>query len=63
MAKRGYKIELFTGKDGKSYFRKKSANGKTMSDSQGYSTKSNARRAAKHLFPGITIVDLDKKVV
>ena len=60
MAKRGYTIEIFTGRDHKAYFHKKSANGKITVPSQGYSNKSNARRAAKKFFPGVKIVDLDK---
>jgi len=61
MAKRGYTIELFTGNDKLVYFHKKSSNGKIMVPSQGYSNKSNARRAAKKLFPGVKIVDLDQE--
>lgn len=61
MATRGYVIEIFTGRDNKTYFNKRSSNGKIAAPSQGYSTKSNAKRAAKKLFPGVKIVILDKE--
>ena len=57
MAKRRYWIEIFKGVDGKFYFHRKAANGKINSPSQGYATKSNAKRAAKKLFPGIVVED------
>jgi uncharacterized protein YegP (UPF0339 family) len=44
----GYKArwEIFQGKDGKWYYHKKSAFGRTSQPSQGYSSKSGAKRAA-----------------
>lgn len=53
--KRPPKIEIFKGKDSKWYFHVRSSNGKITSSSQGYSTKPNAKRAAKKQHPDIEI--------
>lgn len=53
--KRPSHIEVFCGKDEKWYFRVVATNGKTAAASQGYSTKSNALRAARNLYPTLVI--------
>ena len=60
MGKRNAIIEYFKGQNGKWYFRKKAANGKIASPSQGYANSSNARRAAKKLFPGLALIRIEK---
>ena len=55
-------IEMFRGIDGQWYLRIVAANGKTVLDSEGYSRKWNAKRAAKRVskaFGGLRIVDAD----
>jgi uncharacterized protein YegP (UPF0339 family) len=44
-------VFIYEGRDGLFYWRMKSRNHKVIADgSEGYSTRSNARRAAKRLF-------------
>lgn len=53
------KVELFKGEGRQPwYLRLKGANGKTLSVSEGYFSKWNAKRAAKKNFPNIRLVDL-----
>lgn len=52
------KLELFKGKGVQPWYLKLvGANGKTLSVSEGYFSKWNAKRAAKKNFPGIPLVD------
>lgn len=53
--KRPSHIEVFVGKDEKWYFRVVAVNGKIAASSQGYSTKSNAIRAARNLHPTLVV--------
>ncbi len=55
MAKKPY-IELYPGKDGKWYFHKLNRNGKITEQSQGYTLKHNAKKAAKRDIPGLEVV-------
>lgn len=43
-------IEVFEGIDGKWYFHGKAKNGKIVADSQGYTRKWSAKRAARRVF-------------
>lgn len=52
------KCEVFRGENGKHYFRAKSRNGRTISQSQGYSNRTNARRGAKRAFPDAVLVNV-----
>ena len=61
MAKYGV-VELFTGRDCKWYFHKKSRNGKITQPSQGYIWKSSAVKAAKRDIPNTPIVLRSKEV-
>ena len=54
-------MEVFQGKDGKVYFHVKAGNGQITSASQGYSSKSNAHRAAIKIHPGMEIIDTFKE--
>lgn len=47
------KIEVFPGRDSKWYYRPIEGNGRQIFQSQGYSTKWNAKRAAKSVFPEV----------
>lgn len=53
--KRPSHIEVYKGKDSRWYYRVVAGNGKITGSSQGYSTKSNAARAARSQHPGIEL--------
>lgn len=54
----GQKVEIFKGKGIQPwYLRLVAGNGRTLSLSEGYLTKWNAKRAAAKNFPGIPVVD------
>jgi hypothetical protein len=40
------------------YVRLVSGNGQVLSISEGYATKWNAKRAARRMFPGLTVVEV-----
>lgn len=52
-------VEIFKGKGIQPWFvRLKSPNGRTLSISEGYLTKWNAKRAALRMFPGVEIKEV-----
>ena len=52
-------IELFKGKGAQPwYLRIVAANGQTVTTSEGYASKWNAKRAARKMFPGIELKEL-----
>lgn len=53
-------VEVFEGRDGKGRFRVVGANGQKMDASQGYSRRSNARRAARNLYPDLPIETVEE---
>lgn len=63
------KVEMwpteFTKRDGSRpvlwFFHRRARNGKITDASQGYSTKSNCRRAIRNRWPDATITTLDKR--
>lgn len=54
--KRPAKINVFEGKNGW-YFHLLASNGKISEGSQAYSSKSNAKRAARKLFPDLEFTE------
>lgn len=53
---RPMKVEVFQGLNDKWYYHVVGGNGEITADSQGYSTKSNAVRAARRLHPTLEII-------
>lgn len=54
-------VKLFAGTDGKIYYHVIAGNGKITNPSQGYSSASNAKRAAKSSFPDLQIIGLNEE--
>ena len=55
------KFEIYEGRDGQYYFRLKAANGEIIAQSEGYTTKQNARngvQAVQKCAPSASIVEL-----
>ena len=50
------KIELLKGRDGRWFFHRRASNGQITDQSQGYTRKDSAKRAARKLYPGLPIV-------
>lgn len=53
------RIDVFQGENRKWYFHRVADNGKITAASQGYRSRWNAKRAARKLFPGVQIRQVD----
>jgi len=53
-------VEFFQGKNEKWFFHLLSSNGQISAASQGYSSKGNAKRAARKLYPELKFKEGDK---
>lgn len=50
------KIELLKGRDGQWYWHRRASNGQITDQSEGYTRKDSAKRAAKKVHPGLPVV-------
>lgn len=56
--KRGHRVEIFAGRDGRYRYRLVGANGEKMTASEPYANKANAKRGARTAHPGVTLVEV-----
>jgi uncharacterized protein YegP (UPF0339 family) len=53
-------VQLYRGKNKQWYLRLVGANGETLAQSEGYTVKWSAKRAAKKNFPGVPLVVVEE---